>query len=56
MGKVDCSCTGGTTIDSLHWAKEFKCDLMSPPSNLAEAVNANYARRGSCNISLVRAA
>ena len=40
----------------LHWAKEFKCDLMSPSSNLAEAVNASYAHRGSCNISLVRAA
>ena len=29
---------------------------MSPSSNLAEAVNASYAHRGSCNISLVRAA
>ena len=36
----------------IHWAK----DLMSPSSNLAEAVNASYAHRGSCNISLVRAA
>ena len=29
---------------------------MSPSSNLAEAVNASYAHRGSCNISLGRAA
>ena len=40
----------------IHWTKAFKCDLMSSSSNLAEAVNASYAHRGSCNISLVRAA
>ena len=40
----------------IHWAKAFKCDLVSPSCNLAEAVNASFAHKGSCNISLVRAA
>ena len=40
----------------IHWAKAFKSDLVSPSCNLAEAVNSSFAHKGSCNISLVRAA
>ena len=34
------------------------CNILqvAPSSNLAEAVNASYAHKGSCSISLVRAA
>ena len=40
----------------IHWARAFKSDLLTPSSNLSEAVNASYAHKGSCSISLVRAA
>ena len=39
-----------------HWAKAFKCDLSSPSSNLSESVNASYSHRGSCHVTLLRAA
>ena len=40
----------------IHWSRAFKCDILAPTTNQAEAINATFQHRRSVRVSLVKAA